>query len=101
LGQINLTFTTKNIDPKDHTLSVLIEMDSLVYGVFDKQHNLVASGNHAIDIYSKDPFSALIEDGNINLNYNKTVVTYSTADFVHLSELDFGGGDFDAYFNWR
>ena len=99
MGQINLTFTTKDIDPKDHTLSVLIEMDSLVYGVFDKQNNLVASGNHTIDIDSKDPFSALIEDGNINLNYNKTLVTYSTADFVHLSELDFGGGDFDAYFN--
>ena len=99
MGQINLAFTTKNIDPRDHILSVLIEIDSFVYGVFDKQHNLVAAGDHLIDMHNEDPFSALKEDSNINPDYYKSLVTYSTADFAHLSELDFGGGDFDAYFN--
>lgn len=99
MGQINLTFTSKNIDPRDHILSVLIEIDSFVYGVFDKEHNLVAAGDHVIDMHSEDPFSGLKEDGNINPDYNKTLVTYSTAEFAHLNELDFGGGSFDTYFN--
>ena len=99
MGQINLTFTTKNIDHRDHILSVLIKADSFIYGVFDKKHNLVAAGNHVIDMHSDNPLASIIADEHVNTNYYKAVVTYSTEEFVHLSELDFGGGAFEAYFN--
>lgn len=99
MGQINLAFTTPNIDHKDHVLSVLIEADSFVYGVFDKKHNLVAAGQHVIDLRSENPLSELKNDIHVNTNYSKILVTYSTNEFAHLSELDFGGGDFEVYFN--
>ncbi len=99
MGQINLTFTSKNIDPKDHILSVLIAADSFVYGILDKQRNLVAAGDHVIDMVSDNPFQNVKSDSNIRSDYFKTVIVYSTTEFAHLSELDFGGGDFEAYFN--
>ncbi len=99
MGQINLTFISKNIDPKDHILSVLIEADSFVYGVFDKQLNLVAAGDHTIDMHKQDPFADVKKDENVNVDYYKSLVVYSTEEFAHLGELDFGGGDFEAYFN--
>ena len=99
MGQINLTFTSKNIDHKDHILSVLIEADSFVYGIFDKKHNLVAAGDHVIDLHQDKPFSNIEQDLNISSEYYKTVVAYSTTEFAHLNELDYDGGDFDAYFN--
>jgi hypothetical protein len=99
LGQINLAFTSKNIDPRDHKLSVLIETDSFVYGVFDKNNNLVAAGNHAIDLRSENPLSGIIGNKDINALYYKTLISYSTTEFAHLNELDYDGGNFEAYFN--
>ena len=98
MGQINLAFTSKKIDPRDHILSVLIEADSFVYGVFDKKHNLVAAGDHIINMHSEDPLVEIKANRHINADYYKRLVIYSTAEFAHLSKLDFGGGDFDAYF---
>lgn len=99
MEQINLTFNTKNIDPKDHILSVFIEADSFVYGVFDKKHKLVASANYQIDLLSDNPLAAAIQDTNLGSSYYKTIITYSSREFVHLNKQDFEAGDFEVYFN--
>lgn len=99
MGQIDLAFTSKNIDPKDHILSVLIEADSFVYGVFDRHHTLVSAGVHNINLQSNVPIDVLVSDKLIVTGYYKTVISYSTKEFAHLSPLDFGSGDFGIYFN--
>ena len=99
MGQINLAFTSKNIDPKDHILSVLIEADSFVYGIFDKKHDLISAGIHTIDRHSDDLLSAIRKDGQLVTGYHKAIVAYSTLEFVHLNALDFDAGDFSIYFN--
>jgi len=99
LEQINLNFTSKIIDRGDHILSVLIEADSFVYGVFDKKHNLVSAGMHDIDMQSSDPLAKILADEQLTSDYYKVVISNSTSEFAHLSSLDFGAGDFGVYFN--
>lgn len=99
MGQVNLTFSNKNIDPSDHILSVFIEADSFVYGIFDSQHQLVASSHHKLGLNTDRPLDAVGKDTNIHSNYKKTIITYSSKEYVHLGKLDFEAGDFEVYFD--
>ncbi len=99
MGQVNLTFSNKNIDPKDHILSVFIETDSFVYGVFDMKQQLVASAHYSIGLNEETPFAEIEKDPNIQSNYKKTIIAYSSREFVHLNELDYKAGDFEVYFD--
>ena len=99
MGQINLNFQSKNIDHKDHILSVFIEADSFVFGVFDKEHHLVASGHYPINENIDSPLAELDDDALLRGNYHKAIIAYSSREFVHLNRQDFEAGDFEVYFS--
>lgn len=98
MGQVRLDFSSKNIDPKDHLLSVYIEADSFVYGVFDSSYKQLVHKKHNIQWQSEDPFSAMRSDQVLNLDYSKKSVVIHTQQFAHLSSIDYDPNALEQYF---
>lgn len=101
MGQIRLDFSLENIDPKDHKLSVYIETDSFVYGIFDKQGIQKAHKQLKIDWKQEDPFASLKNDEVLMAEFYKKVVVIDTPVFVHLPEVDYDSDQLESYFDMK
>lgn len=100
MGQINIDFHSKEINHFDDlTLSVLIEADSFVYGIFDQDANLINVKSYDFDFVDNNLSKIIESDDYLSQNYGKTIVVYGAKQFVHIPSDEYNQGNFHLYFD--